>query len=144
MSDMGAERGVVPPWFRKCGQRETRVRVWMISASVGAEREAEDVGEAEVEDVENGAMLKRTVPGKRVGSCGMAMRRERRSLAGIVSSSSVSSDMDPESSSRSRKRARIREDFPLEHDVRGRIRNCSAAMLNLPSCSATHSNLLPR
>lgn len=57
------------------------VRAWMISTSVSSDRKVE--GEV-VAKGENGVMLKRTVPGNMVGSWGMAMRRERRSLAGMA------------------------------------------------------------
>ena len=57
------------------------VRAWMISTSVSLDGKGK--GEV-VAEGENGVMLKRTVPGNMVGSWGIAIRRERRSLAGMA------------------------------------------------------------
>jgi hypothetical protein len=53
------------------------------STSVSSDRNVE--GEVAVEG-EKGEMLKRTMPGNMVGPWGMAMRRQRRSLAGMFQS----------------------------------------------------------
>lgn len=65
------------------------------------------------EAVLRGSALERTVPERMKGSCGMAMRRSRRSSRGMVLMSIPSMRIEPEEISTRRSRVSMRELFPL-------------------------------